>query len=451
MGFLYNITPPQQRDYTAGALGNRLASTLTPKVGEIDVIKDFSWTLSQTAPKALEQTPYIRLKEFQMKDNAINQMLKAYNKTIDTSGVVSTFFGAGATALPGSLLRGIENSDLLYENMYDHTSESSTNATGFVYRFPYFENPQNTVNTWTARSSYEQMVQLQKVMAEVQANVIYLNAMAYAHLGPGSYIPPIGSELYLKGLEAGIGGFSGDATGSTTTDVLAAGTVIGKMTHAQSAESSTDRMVLPILGRLRGITKGEFFQQMRQSLVNISVAEVDIMRTIEQLQIAAKSATGNIGQDPVLDKPHIWSSSQPRVFNITFPLYNTNSLTNENAEKLISRNWELCYLLTYQNLYNKKNLFVGFPPVFYEVEVPGVYYTKAAYVSNITILNVGNIRNMFLPVGNSGGTSANYMSVNVPDAYVVNMSIVDYFMPSRNFLDTINDQGLRNTIKRSGT
>jgi hypothetical protein len=139
------------------------------------------------------------------------------------------------------------------------------------------------------------------------------------------------------------------------------------------------------------------------------------------------------------------------VFNISFPLFNTHPAKEDNPNETIARNWELCYLLTYQNLYNKRNLFTGIPPVFYKVDVPGIYFTKAAYVSNITILNVGNIRNMFLPVGNSvAGTTGNFMSVNVPDAYFVNMTLVDFFMPSRNFLDSINDSGKRITITQPG-
>lgn len=403
----YLFTVPARSTSTT----DKRASTLKPKISYINVVENFPWTLTQSAPTAIKQTPYIELKEFQMKDAALNQMLKAYNKTIDTTSDLDAAFSAGGILLEPNSLLGETSNDLAYENLYDHTG----NETGFRYKFPYFENPQNTTNNWTARSSYDQMIQLQRVLAEVSATVEYLNIYAGGAMT---------EESYLKGLEELLTKFPPTGQGVATLAAIIA---------AEAAER-------------QGVT-GEYLQRAKRIFIDVNVMAVDLQRTYEQLEIALKSATGNIGEDPVLDKPHIWSSSQPRVFNITFPLFNVNPFDDRNAEKTISYNWELCYLLAYQNQYNKINLFTGEPPVFYEVNVPGVYYTKAAYVSNLTILNVGNIRNMFLPVGNSGGSQSNYMSVNVPDAYVVNMTLVDFFMPSRNFLDTINNQGKRNRIK----
>jgi hypothetical protein len=156
---------------------------------------------------------------------------------------------------------------------------------------------------------------------------------------------------------------------------------------------------------------------------------------------------GNLQGDPVIDKPLIWTTSQPRNFVISFPLFNTDVFGDINAEKTITRNWELCYLLAYQNLYNKKNLYKGTPPVFYEIEVPGIHYTKAGYVNDLKILNIGNIRLLDLPIGSNGERR----SVNVPDAYFVTMSLIDFFMPSKNFLDTINNPTARSRVKRSSS
>jgi len=434
MSYLYTIKRPANRSNQSGALGDLEASTLVSKTGEIDVVEKFPWTLSQSSPAALKQTPYIRLKEYYLLDGALNQLLKAYNKSIDPAAdiTIDNLLNFGSLLVPGGIISELEN-NLAYENLYDHTNE-----TGFSYKLPYFENPQNTQNNWTARSSYTQMIELQKVLAEVQANVDYLNAPFIAAGAQG-----ITAEDYIKGYEELLTKFP--PSGGALNILIREG--LGKL-----AERSMLPTVLPGAGG-GPMTSGELAQRTRKAMIDFNVLQVDLDRTIEQLKIALKSATGNIGEDPVLDKPHIWSSSQPRVFNITFPLYNTNPFADNNVEKSICYNWELCYLLTYQNLYNKRNLFNGIPPVFYEVSVPGVYYTKAAYVSNITILNVGNIRNMALPIGRSGDNdSANTQaSVNVPDAYVINMTLVDFFMPSRNFLETINDESKRTAVSAGGS
>lgn len=433
MAYLFSVNKPTDRQQPGGALGNREASKLAPKEdgGQIDVIKKFPWTLSNTAPAALEQTPFIKLKEFYLTDAALNQLLKAYNTTLDVNNPLQSAAGFVVTG-PANLL-GQTGNDLVYENLYDHTTE-----TGFSYTFPYFENPQNTQNNWTARSSYDFMIQLQKTLAEVQAQAMYL--------GFDSPIndPTKGARDYIEGYEKLL---QGDLRSREALDI------IWKEAFMAAVERGATPLPSLRIPGFRNITvpPGEAAQRIRKALIDFSVLQVDYNRTIEQLQIALKTGTGNLGSDPVLDKPHVWSSSQPRVFNITFPLYNINAYDPEKPNITIGRNWELCYLLTYQNLYNKSNLFTGTPPVFYEVDVPGVYYTKAAYVSNIAILNVGNIRNQFLAVGSTPGVEGAFMSVNVPDAYLVNMTLVDFFIPSRNFLDTINNPRKREVIKQSGS
>jgi hypothetical protein len=425
MAYLFNVQQPN-RDTSKGAIGDYRASTLTRLGnGVMNVVENFPWTHTKSNI-ALKQTPYIELTEYYLLDSAVNQMLKAYNQTISSSTLRAITDAAGLLN-PNSLLGQTDN-NLLYENLYDHN-----NPTGFSYRFPYFENPSNTQNNWVARSSYDFMIQLQRVLAEVEAQTQYLQ------------MGPQGSDLYLKGMDELLKG--------NITDPAALNVLI-REAAARTLERSTTPITIPgTKGNPKGeiIPLGEFAQRIRKMLIDLNVLQVDYTRTMEQLNIALQSGIGNIGSDPVLDKPHIWSSSQPRVFNISFPLFNTHPAKEDNPNETIARNWELCYLLTYQNLYNKRNLFTGIPPVFYKVDVPGIYFTKAAYVSNITILNVGNIRNMFLPVGNSvAGTTGNFMSVNVPDAYFVNMTLVDFFMPSRNFLDSINDSGKRITITQPG-
>jgi hypothetical protein len=159
---------------------------------------------------------------------------------------------------------------------------------------------------------------------------------------------------------------------------------------------------------------------------------VSYKRLKQQLEIGLNSGVGKLG-DPALDKPQVWSTTQPRTHNVSFPLFNTVDFTS------LVKNWELCHLLCYQNLYNKRNLFTGLPPVYYEITIPGVHYCKAGYISKLNISNIGNIHRIELPVG-PGGTS---LLVNIPDAYLVNLTINDFFIPSKNFLDVLTSDKSR--------
>jgi hypothetical protein len=71
------------------------------------------------------------------------------------------------------------------------------------------------------------------------------------------------------------------------------------------------------------------------------------------------------------------------AITFTFPLYN-----NVSYESLV-RNFELCTMLTYQQLANKTSRVLLDPPVMYEVEIPGKFYSPYAYIANLSIQGLG--------------------------------------------------------------
>jgi hypothetical protein len=124
----------------------------------------------------------------------------------------------------------------------------------------------------------------------------------------------------------------------------------------------------------------------------------------------------------VMDRPKIWEQSTPRSINLKFPLFNTKQYSD------IKKNWELCYLLLYQNSFNKRDFVTAIPPVFYTVYIPGQFFTIAAYVSDLKIYNRGNIRHM---------TIGNGKAVNIPDVFEIDITLTDMIMQSQNMLSYI--------------
>jgi hypothetical protein len=144
----------------------------------------------------------------------------------------------------------------------------------------------------------------------------------------------------------------------------------------------------------------------------------------------------------LMDPPHVWKNTANRTYSFEFPLYNINVTGAANPTQLIQKNWEFCYLLTYQNMINKRNFYTAIPPVFYEVIIPGIHYCKASYISDLTIENIGNLRRMKLPINNNPNSD-----VNVPDAYSVKITLTDLLQPSKNLLQSITDINYRNQIQ----
>lgn len=140
----------------------------------------------------------------------------------------------------------------------------------------------------------------------------------------------------------------------------------------------------------------------------------------------------------IMDRPKLWQSHDFRSYSVKFPLFNTVQNSQSRTPEWV-RNRELCWLLVNQNLYNKRDFITGIPPVFYIVNIPGQHYSPASCVTNITIYNRGNIRQLTEPgTGNP---------CNVPDVYEVNITFTDLVIPSKNLLQTVNNTKVQARFK----
>lgn len=130
-----------------------------------------------------------------------------------------------------------------------------------------------------------------------------------------------------------------------------------------------------------------------------------------------------------IEKPKFYEfPSGGTPINFTFPLINSGHSTFED----VLNNWQLLFMLTYQNRPNRKTRDLIDPPVIYEVTIPGVKYFPFAYISKMTIDYIGNRRKMFLTVPVQGGGVP--IDTIVPDAYEVSITLTPLVAESQNFL-----------------
>jgi hypothetical protein len=178
--------------------------------------------------------------------------------------------------------------------------------------------------------------------------------------------------------------------------------------------------------KFEGSKIGKFLQNLPANLKKFEIFNI-------------QSSNPSVG---LMDPPHVWKSATNRTYTFEFPLYNISSFGEANTTDLIVKNWELCFLLTYQNLVNKRNYYTAIPPVFYEVNIPGVHYCKASYISDLTINNMGNIRLQKLPIN-----GIQDCHVNVPDAYLIQITLTDLLQPSKNLLQAVTNSNYRTQIQ----
>lgn len=143
------------------------------------------------------------------------------------------------------------------------------------------------------------------------------------------------------------------------------------------------------------------------------------------------TATGGVIKS---EKPKSYQGPQTTdSVTVKFILYNTVNFSD------IKRNWELCYLLSYQNLPNRKGINLMDPPKLYRVLIPGYRQFPMCWVTNLKIKNLGAVRMVDIDDPNrviayAGLDVANYSpSVKmIPEAYELEITFEHAFFSAQN-------------------
>ena len=150
-----------------------------------------------------------------------------------------------------------------------------------------------------------------------------------------------------------------------------------------------------------------------------------------------------------IEKPQYFNNPSTYSKTVTFPLANTIRRGNVSP---IQQNYELLWLLAFQNRPYKTSFTRTPPPKIYTVSVPGQYSMPYAYISNMSVEFVGTVRktSVVVPSGNGEGTiGSKVVQTPVPEAYQVSIEfsslISDYGnqMISDAFNTSINDNIVR--------
>lgn len=131
----------------------------------------------------------------------------------------------------------------------------------------------------------------------------------------------------------------------------------------------------------------------------------------------------NLGQPGVyVEKPRYFTTAtEGKTEQITFPLSNT---IRRGDKSPIQENYELLWLLMFNNKPYKTSFGRTPPPKIYSVTVPGRFAMPYAYVSNLSVEFVGTTRNVnvFTPTGTGEPDEAlgsKQILTPIPEAYNV--------------------------------
>lgn len=144
--------------------------------------------------------------------------------------------------------------------------------------------------------------------------------------------------------------------------------------------------------------------------------------------------------------------------SFTFPLINTGSVSYQD----VVNNWQLIFLLLYNNKPGRLSPTQIEQPVIYEVEIPGVKFMPFCFISSIDVQFQGSRRQ--LPINLSyaeqqtaanpqgavqtvfTATGTKTITTVVPDAYVVTITLKSMLGSTKNFLFHLIDRSDRTRV-----
>lgn len=157
-----------------------------------------------------------------------------------------------------------------------------------------------------------------------------------------------------------------------------------------------------------------------------------------QLRESAYQFSSNINFNApgvYLEKPQFYNfNSTGKTTVVRFPLINTGWSNYID----VLRNWQLLYMLVYQNIPNRRSRDLIDPPVIYEISSPGVRYHPYAYIESMRVDFLGSTRQMRIQVPYSTGGVAGGGTIDIestiPEAYDVTITLRELTTETQNFM-----------------
>ena len=142
-------------------------------------------------------------------------------------------------------------------------------------------------------------------------------------------------------------------------------------------------------------------------------------------------------------KSYKYGSDGPKT-TINFILDNTyDSFTDKEGTPSYQKNWELIFLLLYQNLPNKRNRLFFDPPVIYRADVPGVFHYLYSFMNKLEVTALGNTqpRKISLNIKDNKESTDNKQLTEtlIPEAFNVSITLESLLPETKNlFLNSYN-------------
>jgi len=219
------------------------------------------------------------------------------------------------------------------------------------------------------------------------------------------------------------------------------------------------QFILPYFENLNNSQSNAFADDTNQASLGLLKMGAEMLGKVSDITAALRAPT----QVTFVEKTKFYNyGTEGDQLTVSFPLINTGSATFDD----VVRNWELLFLLLYNNKPSRKNVSVIDPPVIYTAEIPGVKFFPFCYIADMTIEFQGSRRELTFNLdtvdslsvdklantqgqirldknnnnivrGFSNNTTLRSITTIIPDAYQVKITFKSLVPDSKNFMYTV--------------
>ena len=388
----------------AGSKPNNIANTGSTNGNQlVNVVRDFYWTYSKPGDVSRSEVPKIILTERRLKTNALIAQLKYSltnigNPSSSTIAEAEQNFGPIATVLGKAVNAIVPTAGLAAVQPQLQSARQFAQQTGQAS----LQAAANSTVGQIAQQAGQGISQSAAILAAKAAN-------AFSDDNPTVSSNPLlqpYQNLYLT---------------EPTNWVY----ILPYFTDNQSLQgNSFSDTGSPLKGTIGGLA---------QAGVNFATGLAEFASTL-----ASPTQITFVEKTKFFD----YDTNGGETIDVEFPLINTGSVAYDD----VVRNWQLLFLLVYQNRPGKTGFNTVDQPVIYQVEVPGTKFFPYCYIQSINIDFVGSRREMPITVPSSSSetnSTASSISTNIttqtintviPDAYKVRITLKSLTANTRNFM-----------------
>lgn len=377
------------------------AQRLVPnESGLIDIHGQYPWTLSPNNVK--QYIPYIELQEFRQNFSSeivgLVQNLAGNAQNALLAGGIGTGTAAGeylATVLGGKLLIGGAAGAA---SAASRLLERIPIAGGFLKQQAEVLIASGVGATRALTQTYAGINVAQNTLDSINKNISpdmdpYVGLYSATPTGFTYKIPYLSVDNFMK---------AGGSWGAANEKGVAQGGLEAVRTYLTRGASRGDAVSGPALAQT-GYDAADAFDKILKGIVGGAPGVA-----AEVLKAFTPAADGD-------------------SIKVTFYLSNTfGSEVNQ-----ILKNWQFLYLLTYQNLPNRRSINLLDPPCLYRVRIPGVKAYPVAIIDSLTVTNEGTSRKVNITTGEISKEDGPDVKL-IPEVYKVTLSIKSLLTSTQN-------------------